>query len=187
MEVVSLCEALAKRWMKGQRPTVSGHREAWRHPEDAVRILDSWPVPVNTWNPNYLPYLKSVLWLHDVIEDGEHEEGRPITDQDLLSAGIPHNITRDVVHMSKRPSENKDAFLTRLFKEGSWVAKLCKCIDRNCNLHDGIAVFKDDRWARYVVETERHILPFADANCPWFAAEMRIVIAARPLQAEKTT
>lgn len=179
------CEELCKQWMAGQlRHTApdSPPREAWKHPEDVVNLLDEWSMP-SSWNPALLPHLKAVAWLHDVPEDGKHEDGRPVTDSDLLAEGIPHLIVTDVMHVTQRPGEDRVAFLQRV-AAASFSAKILKSADRTCNLREGRLTFKPPRWARYVKETELYILPFADRTVPWFAGEMRKAMALRPVEQE---
>jgi len=180
--MISLSEELCKRWMVGKRHTLPGEpeREAWRHPEDLVKLIDEWPTP-KAWNPNYLVHLKCVAWLHDVPEDGKHEDGRPVTERDLHAAGIELIVIKDVMHLTQEPNEDKATYLARLLAQGTLTAKVVKCIDRTCNLREGRPTFKDGRWGRYVAETEKFILPLADKIAPWFAAEMRKEIAARPV------
>lgn len=178
---IELCETLAKRWMVGERkgPKGTAPREAWRHPEDLVKLIDEWPMP-ECWNPNLRTYLKCVSWLHDLIEDGRKEDGTAVTAQDLLDAGVEIYFVKDVVALSQIPGEEKPVYLSRL-KDASWAAKLVKCIDRVCNLREGKDCFKDPRWARYVDETKRYVMPLAEKAHGWFVDELQKAMDARPV------
>jgi (p)ppGpp synthase/HD superfamily hydrolase len=184
---MDLFEGLAKRWMIGDRKGPEGKpsREAWRHPEDLVLLLDEWDTPREGWNPNLKPYLKAVAWLHDLIEDGRKEDGTQVTEQDLLDAGVDWSIVRDVVSLSQMPGEDKSVYLARLVK-ASWAARVVKCVDRICNLREGKDCFKEPRWARYVDETQRYILPLATNMPTFFIEELRKAIDARPVVTQES-
>lgn len=188
---MDLFEGLAKRWMVGERKGPPGFpsREEWRHPEDLVSLIDAYDMPREGFNPNLKPYLKAVAWLHDLIEDGRKEDGTQVTEQDLLDAGVEWSIVRDVVSLSQVPGEDKPVYLARLDKV-SWAAKFVKCVDRICNLREGKDCFKDPRWARYVDETKRYIVPLTTNIPNWFADELQKAMAARPVvtqESETTT
>jgi (p)ppGpp synthase/HD superfamily hydrolase len=181
---LSLYEGLAKKWMLGHRQGAPGMapREAWRHPEDLVRLIDEWPMP-SGWNKNVRTYLKCVAWLHDLLEDGVKDDGAQVTEQDLRDAGAEWAIVRDVVSLSILPGEEKTAYLERLVK-ASWAAQLAKCFDRICNLREGKDVFKDHRWERYTHETQVYILPIAHRLDPWLFDELQKALEARPVSTE---
>jgi hypothetical protein len=178
---MDLFEGLAKRWMVGERKGPEGKpsREAWRHPEDLVLLIDEWDMP-RAWNPNLKPYLKAVAWLHDLLEDGRKEDGSSVTAQDLHDAVVEWAIVRDVVSLSQVPGEDKPVYLARLGK-ASWAAKFVKCVDRICNLREGKDCFKDPRWTRYVDETKRYIVPLTTNIPTWFTDELQKAIDARPV------
>jgi len=183
-----LSEILAKRWMPGLRHAAPGRpkREAWRHPEDLVVLIDEWPAsePVEGWGtlrgPYLVRYLKSVAWLHDLIEDGRKEDKTRVTAQDLLWAGLLPEIVIDVQHLTHGDDEDKGLALARL-KTATYTSKVAKCFDRICNLREGAVDFKEGRWGRYVVQTETYILPLAEELDPWFVTELRKGVALRPV------
>lgn len=178
---VDLCQDLAKRWMPGTRQSKKGKppREAWRHPEDLVKLIDEWPFP-KAWNHNLRIYLKCLAWLHDIIEDGKKDDGTPVTEQDLIDAGVSLDIVRDVVALSCLPGEDKTVYLARL-RTASVAAKMAKCIDRICNLREGAEVFKDARWARYVDETQKYVIPLSLGLCDWLTDQLEAAVRLRPV------
>jgi hypothetical protein len=178
---VDLCQSLAKRWMVGTRQSKKGKppREAWRHPEDLIKITDEWPFP-SAWNHNLRTYLKCVLWLHDLIEDGKKEDGSPVTEEDLIREGVSLDIVRDVVALSCPPGVDKKVYLQSL-KTASVAARIAKCIDRIGNLREGAEVFKDARWARYVEETNTYILPMSFSLHGWLTDQLEAAVGLRPV------
>jgi len=167
--------------MPGTRQSKKGKptREAWRHPEDLVKLIDEWPFP-KSWNPNLRVYLKCVSWLHDIIEDGKKEDGSPVTQEDLIQAGVSWDIVQDVVSLTCLPTEDKPVYLARL-GAASVAAKMAKCIDRICNLREGSEVFKDARWARYVDETKSYILPLSLGLHDWLTDQLEAAVGLRPV------
>lgn len=170
---------LAKRWMRGVRQGPQP-RSAWEHPADLAHLLSEvlllsplpevggsepdLPVSVreHAEGQRYRDRLKALAWLHDIIEDGLKEDGTPVTVGDLRTEGVPEILIEDIVALSQVPGEEKTTYLARL-DAADPGAKLVKVIDRICNLREGSACFKDKRWARYVDETGRYIMPLIDS------------------------
>lgn len=147
-------------------------REAWKHPQDIVRLLldeGSTGLPI-TVSPEEHKKRIDLGWLHDIIEDGKKEDGSPVTMYDLYREDIAPDTVDDVLAMSQRTLngqdgqpylEPKELYLGRL-KEASTRVKVVKCLDRICNLREGQHSFKDLRWIRYVGETFYFIFPLAE-------------------------
>jgi (p)ppGpp synthase/HD superfamily hydrolase len=73
-------------------------------------------------------YLKTVAWLHDVLEDTK------VTADDLLQAGIHWTAVEAVVALTKLPGEDYDAYLIRV--KANFLARQVKIKDILHNLSD---------------------------------------------------
>ena len=157
--MIKKAEELARRWMPGFRQG-PGKREAWRHPEDLVKVLTHEMAFIKV-PPEEHEKRIAVAWLHDVLEDGKKEDGTAVFVEDLRDEGIEAVVIADVLALTHDGRESKEAYLSRL-KEKSARAKVVKCVDRICNLREGRESFKVKRWIRYVGETYYFIFPLAE-------------------------
>jgi (p)ppGpp synthase/HD superfamily hydrolase len=180
---LELARELAQRWMPGNRQSKPGipTREAWRHPEDIVKMIDWWAPESST---PFVNHMKCVAWLHDIIEDGRREDGSIISSTDLLVTGVHIDIISDVLHLTQGVDEDKALALERVSK-APLSARIVKCFDRICNLKEGSKTFKTGRWNRYIVQTREYIIPLAESvdqelECEWFVPEMEAAILLRP-------
>jgi (p)ppGpp synthase/HD superfamily hydrolase len=172
-------EKLARRWMPGIRQRAKGDtspaRPAWKHPEDLAKLLHDLIGPTPDPGPEgpgglpvsereqheytrYRDQLVATAWLHDIIEDGRKLDGTEVTEEDLRAEGVEEIVIEDVVALTQREGEDKPVYLARL-EAASSRAKLVKIVDRICNLREGKTTFKDARWARYLDETQKYIVP----------------------------
>lgn len=149
MGMIIEAEILAKSWMPGMREGTTRH--AWEHPRDLVRILRASPIKAVD------DHTLTVAWLHDIVEDGKKEDGSPVSLLDLKD--FPLEVVSDVKSLTNFGTQKID-YLMSLSKLTP-RAKLVKCADRICNLHDGAHVFKKPRWIRYLGETYYFIYPLA--------------------------
>lgn len=169
-------EELARRWMPGFRQ--SSNRRAWEHPEDLVTLLGERP-RVKTAT------LLHVCWLHDIIEDGQKEDGKAVTQQDLFNEGFNFEVVTSVRALTHQKNEDKPAYLARLRDSSpGYTVRVVKSLDRICNLREGAPTFKGARWSRYVQETQDYILPLTDAlpfdEKDWLRTHLLNAIALRP-------
>jgi len=170
--LIQQAEALAKRWMVGDRQGKPGEppRKAWEHPADLVALLDERP---GEFSEAGQIKAKAMAWLHDVIEDGRKADGSRVTYEDLSSLVVsyddPHYepyldemVVIGVGQLTHPEGITKIEYYKTL-QEIDYIPKLVKCVDRICNLREGAEVFKPARWARYVEETRLYILPLTEA------------------------
>ena len=106
-------------------------------------------------------YIDSVLLkastVHDVIEDIEGFDYNRIINVDEEG----EDVYRLVLEVTKRPGEDKKAFLRRIIETGSQKAKILKCADRISNMIS-LGFVTDPKFIeRYCDETEYFILPLA--------------------------
>ena len=106
-------------------------------------------------------YIDSVLLkastVHDVIEDIEGFDYNRIINVDEEG----EDVYRLVLEVTKRPGEDKKAFLRRIIETGSQKAKIFKCADRISNMIS-LGFVTDPKFIeRYCDETEYFILPLA--------------------------
>lgn len=147
-------EELARRWMPGHRQHST--RLAWEHPQDLVTLLNEYPRMKTAT-------IVHVCWLHDIIEDGQKEDGSPVTSEDLVNEGFNLDVVASVVSLTHRKDEDKPTYLARLRDNfPGYTVRVVKSLDRICNLREGAPMFKNVRWARYVNETRDYILPLTD-------------------------
>ena len=184
-------EALAKRWMPGDRQGKPGQtpRKAWEHPADLVRLLSERPGEFS--EAGQIKAL-AMAWLHDVIEDGRKEDGSRVTTSDLqglvVGYGEPSGpyldeaVVEGVVELTHPEGITKIAYYETLSEIG-YIPKLVKCVDRICNLREGAGVFKPARWERYVSETRTYILPLArdlrEETAEWLTQHLHEALDAR--------
>lgn len=182
-------EDIARRWMKGTREG-PGLRYAWEHPQDLVNmIMKEMPT---TASEEEQAMRVEVAWLHDILEDGEKENGARVEAiYDLAKLTTPE-VLEDVLCLTRRERnemrsgrvemapEPKEEYLSR-FKGYSPRVRLVKCVDRICNLREGKTTFKDHRWIRYVGETYYFIYPLAKdlPEGPWLQQELLKAAQAR--------
>ncbi|WP_413083613.1 hypothetical protein [Treponema sp.] len=106
-------------------------------------------------------YIDSVLLkastVHDVIEDIEGFDYNRIINVDEEG----EDVYRLVLEVTKRPGEDKKAFLRRIIETGSQKAKILKCADRISNMISLGFVTDPEFIERYCDETEYFILPLA--------------------------
>ena len=106
-------------------------------------------------------YIDSILLkastIHDVIEDIEGFDYNRIINVDEEG----EDVYRLVLEVTKRPGEDKKAFLKRIIETGSQKAKILKCADRISNMIS-LGFVTDPKFIeRYCDETEYFILPLA--------------------------
>lgn len=106
-------------------------------------------------------YIDSVLLkastVHDVMEDIEGFDYNRIINVDEEG----EDVYRLVLEVTKRPGEDKKAFLRRIIETGSQKAKILKCADRISNMISLGFVTDPEFIERYCDETEYFILPLA--------------------------
>lgn len=187
-------EELARRWMTGTRESRKGHvTPAWSHPQDVVQALrdlrGSFPLPteglaLGLFGAQHFESLLDIAWMHDLIEDGLIELRR-VTYADLASeVGV---VLADCVErLSCKTDEPKEEYLSRLITTLGTGEATVKCADRLCNLRDGALTFKEKRWARYVEETNRYILPLTRLVPTPYRDKLRTditaALASRPVE-----
>lgn len=140
--------------MPGHRQGAPGRptREAWEHPQDLVALLTE----VASSDADF-QYMVTVAWLHDIIEDGRTEAGKPVTAEDLHNEGFAGSVIADVELLTHTPGTPKSDYFDRIAYQSNRRVQIVKVVDRICNLRDGRDVFKDARWKRYIEETFEHV------------------------------
>lgn len=195
---VKLAEVLAKKWMTGFRESKprAPRRFAWEHPEDLVTLLAGRP---GEFSHAGMIHAMSIAWLHDVLEDGRKPNGARVTVDDLMpyviriddplktpiGAALSPSVIEGVVELTHQEGQSKIDYYKTLPEIG-YQSQLVKCVDRICNLREGAANFKNERWARYVRETRTYILPltesFLDPTASWLREHLTHAMAVRPVE-----
>ena len=191
--LVLQAEALAKRWMTGYRHGRPGVdlRRAWEHPADLVTLLAERP---GEFSEAGQVKAMAIAWLHDVIEDGRKEDGSRVAADDLRTLVIEHgnqehepyldhSVVDGVIQLTHVEGTSKISYYESL-KDVDYISKLVKCVDRICNLREGMNVFSPLRWNRYVLETQKYILPLAkdlrEETAEWLTENLLAARALRP-------
>ena len=92
----------------------------------------------------------AVIMLHDVCEDcGVKPEELP----------FPETVQKTVDLLTRRPGLSMDEYYARI--RGNEVASIIKLLDRCNNVSMMAAAFSDEKLAKYIVETEKYVLPLA--------------------------
>ena len=193
--MVEQAEVLAKRWMPGlrQNATVTDPRKAWEHPQDLVRLLAERP---GEFSEAGQKLAVAIAWLHDVLEDGVKENGNRVMPDDFkpflinhdnpvatpIGAALDPRVLEGVLQLTHREGQPKTTYYESL-KDIGYIPKLVKCVDRICNLREGVDWFSDARWARYSQETRDFILPLApslrDETAEWLTRLLNEALDAR--------
>jgi len=119
--------------------------------------------------------LHKAALVHDLIEDIDGFDAGLMIHADADGEAV----YRLVLEVSRRWGEDKAAFLTRILEGGSLNARRLKCADRISNMHDLGIVSGSAFIERYCDETERYILPMAEAVDADMAKELRDLIKSR--------
>lgn len=190
--LISQAEALARRWMPGDRQGKPGvkARKAWEHPADLVALLEERPGEFS--EAGQIKAI-AIAWMHDLIEDGRKEDGSRVTASDLEGLVVGYEdpradpyldpmIVEGVIQLTHPEGLTKIAYYETLAAI-DYIPKLVKCVDRICNLREGADVFKPARWDRYVHETRTYILPLAQAlreeTAEWLTKHLHDAMALR--------
>ena len=191
--LVLQAEALAKQLMTGYRHGRPGTapRRAWEHPADLVALLAERP---GEFSEAGQVKAMAMAWLHDVIEDGRKEDGRRFTANDLRSLVVGHDVpgrepyldnsvVDGVVQLTHAEGTSKVSYYETL-KDIDYIPKLVKCVDRICNLREGVNVFSPLRWDRYVLETRKYVLPLTndlrEETAGWLSDGLLAAMELRP-------
>ncbi len=128
-------------------------------------------------------YTDSVLLkasvIHDVIEDIPNFDHNEIK---RLDEG--NDVLGLVLEVTKRENEKKDDFLTRIANTGSFNSKVLKCADRISNLHDLGFTTNIKFINKYVIETEKYIIPIAETVNKYMLVEINDLVKSRKNIAE---
>ena len=125
-------------------------------------------------------YIDSILLkastIHDVIEDIEGFDYNRIINVDEEG----EDVYRLVLEVTKRPGEDKKAFLKRIIETGSQKAKILKCADRISNMIS-LGFVTDPKFIeRYCDETEYFILPLAiEVDFNMYQEHINLIITRR--------
>lgn len=123
-------------------------------------------------------YTDSVLLkasvIHDVIEDIPNFDQTEIT---RLEDG--QDVLNLVLEVTKKEGEKKSDFLIRIANTGSCNSKILKCADRISNLHDLGFTTNIKFINKYVVETEKYIVPIAESVNKYMLIEINDLIKSR--------
>jgi GTP pyrophosphokinase len=117
--------------------------------------------------------------VHDLIEECPH------VDQFVLrQVDQEGNLVVDLVlAVSRRDCESKPQFLSRILNKESSKARILKIVDRISNLTDlHIDQFTKKKMQRYLIETEKYVLPMAKLENPFMYVELSDLVAKRKSQ-----
>jgi len=144
-----------------------GGGNMFRHQLDTMSILLDYK------------YIDSVLLkaslVHDVLED------IPDFNHDvLLSIDLDSQAVYDLVmEVSRRSYESKPDFLTRIREKGSRYAKILKVADRISNMISLGFVNNLEFVERYIIETEKYLIPIAAEVEQNMLTELNDLVASR--------
>jgi (p)ppGpp synthase/HD superfamily hydrolase len=156
IEMTEKAAELARRWMIGYRKNTM--REAWKHPLDLIELLHEMPGP---WaEVDQMPFMETVAWLHDLLEDGIKEDGERVDVDCLRAAGFVDEVISSVELLTRRDNEEKSDYFHKI-QGAPEVVLVIKALDRIANLREGLVTYTSIEWlTRYVRQTEMWVLPF---------------------------
>jgi (p)ppGpp synthase/HD superfamily hydrolase len=139
----------------------------FRHQLDTMSILIDYS------------YIDSILLkaaiVHDVLEDVPDFNHDTLLSIDFESHAV-YDLVREV---TRRPSETKGEFLTRIRESGSRNAKILKAADRISNMISLGFVNNLEFVERYINETEQYILPIAAEVSQYMFTELGHLLDSR--------
>ena len=147
--------------------TRSGGGNMFRHQIDTMAVLIDYG------------YIDSVLLkasiVHDVLED--------IPDFNhnvLLSIDYEGHLVYELVReVTRTPEDTKAKFLTRILESGSHNAKVLKVADRISNMVSLGFVNNMEFVERYIIETEKYLLPLAQEADLNMLTELKDLVTSR--------
>jgi GTP pyrophosphokinase len=128
------------------------------------------------------PILMKAAVIHDLFEDavglpGVSREEIVAIDQDGQSV---YDLVMEVtIRESDGCRERKSEYLTRIMESGSYKAKVLKLADRISNLFALGFVHEEDFVRKYIDETKRYILPYAQGINSEMFRELSDLVADR--------
>lgn len=176
MSEIETAMELAIKWTPGMRQGYD--RPSWTHPEEVARLVEEVP--------GELPREKMVAmaWLHDLLEDGVTQTGERVSSEVLLAEGISLEVVLGVEFLTHVEPMPKPEYFVRLL-DAPLEVRVVKCLDRISNLLDGVSVFTDARWAKYVKETIVSVMPLAESiggeTGSWLMERLEAGLKARPV------
>ncbi|MDR1470674.1 MAG: hypothetical protein LBT00_15450 [Spirochaetaceae bacterium] len=147
--------------------TREGGGNMFRHQLDTMTILIDY---------NYIEsvLLKAAI-VHDVIEDVPDFNHNTLLSIDYESP----QVYELVLEVSRKPTETKPEFLTRIRKHGSRNAKILKVADRISNMISLGFVNKNEFVKRYTEETVTYIYPIAEEVDKAMFSELKALVDSR--------
>jgi GTP pyrophosphokinase len=125
------------------------------------------------------PVLLKAALIHDLLEDGHKVDFRThheIADIDGDGPAVLELVKEVSIREVDGVEEPKAEFLHRIMTCGTEWAKVLKLADRISNIN-ALPLTRDNEFiGRYIVETQKCILPFAEAINPRMAEELKISI-----------
>jgi len=144
-----------------------GGGNMFRHQLDTMAILVDYG------------YIDSILLkasiVHDLIEDIPDFNHNTFLSIDFES----HQVYELVREVTRNEGESKAEFLTRIFESGSRNAKILKVADRISNMISLGFVNSMEFVSRYTNETERYVLPIAQAVDANMLTELQSLVESR--------
>ena len=123
------------------------------------------------------PVLLKAALIHDLFEDG-HKVGFTVFDTVITTDDDGKEVYNLVLELSIRIVNNveepKAAFLERIMQDGSQRARLLKLADRLSNITNLLATRDMAFKRRYIDETKKHIMPYADQIDKNIAKELKM-------------
>ena len=156
-----------------------GVTPAWQHPIDVLNVFEEMCAAVgrlNRWENEY-EKLQQICLLHDIIEDGVHSDGNPVTMGSLLYAGFDQDTVYQVNLLSK-PDDCKSSapqghaelikYFSRMLTATADHARIVKVLDRIANMREAVGVFSPKRLERYCWESQVMVMGLAQTVMnPW--------------------
>jgi GTP pyrophosphokinase len=122
------------------------------------------------------PVLLKASVIHDLIED--------VPSTDIAALRLIDEQANEVVDLvlevTKPQEVSKDDFLKQIMEHGSRLAKMLKVADRISNLTDlHRDIYSDPKIADYLDQTEKYVLPMAEAVNADMVRELTDLISKR--------
>lgn len=128
------------------------------------------------------PVLLKASVIHDLFENAPGMPGVSKTEISSIDADGPAVfalVMEVTIRTDGQIREPKDEYLRRVLECGSYRAKVLKLADRISNL-TALGFVHDPAFVRrYLDETKRHVLPFAESVNPHMFRELSDLVASR--------
>jgi len=173
-------EEICKNWMSALRKGTK--RTGYEHCADVVEVVRQ--LPGIRANVSTQFFMESLAWIHSVLEHGKKPDGKEVTKQDLLDAGISAETAFAIDYWLTAKRYTTRFLIWYAIEDSVENVKMVSCADRLASLREGISSYDDVRWTHLVGDTLKyypsHLAGLGQPWGGWLEKEIHEICCARP-------